>query len=73
MTDEKLPTKETGPVVDAIPEPSDPIYQQANRLADRLGLSHPSFGRWERIIFPALHKIVDRLEELEKTSENDGR
>jgi hypothetical protein len=45
------------------------VHDQAGRLADRLGmpeLLNPALARWERLIFPALHALLDRIEALER-------
>lgn len=75
MMDRKpLPAGAEGPTVEAIAEPPEAVHAQAARLAERLAMAPPSLGRWERVLFPALHALVDRIEalELRQKAKGDG-
>jgi hypothetical protein len=50
-------------------QPHTMVHDEATRLAERLGLAGvlaASFGRWERLLFPAMNKLLDRIEALER-------
>jgi nitrogen-specific signal transduction histidine kinase len=53
------------------PEVLPPEWEQAKRLAERLGASpdhHPA-----RLLFAAIHRVLDRLEALENPKDEPNR
>jgi hypothetical protein len=47
---------------------SEHVHVQADELAERLNLqpiARHAMGRWERLIIPALLKLLDRIDGLE--------
>lgn len=50
-------------------DPPDPqTHEDAAQLADRLGLSMRFVrpGQWERVLLRACHRLLDRIEVLER-------
>lgn len=55
------------------PEFVPPEWKQAEELAKRLGIeAQPHPGKWQNLLFTAVHKVLDRLDLHDKT-ETDGR